>query len=153
MSVTLTCSALTTRRCGGPGWSVTSSIPKTTRYRVVFATGAYLISDEGAQALRGYVEAGGNVVMSFGGGMVDSSHHARSGGYPCELRDVFGIRVEEFRPLPPAGTVALTGGDHGTVWSEELRCEGAEVLASYAEGVLAGHPAVTRNSFGGGPRV
>jgi beta-galactosidase len=89
------------------------------RYRVVFATGAYLISDEGARALRAYVQAGGNVVMSFGGGMVDSSHHARSGGYPGELRDVFGIRVEE-------------------------------VLASYAEGALAGHPAVTRNSFGAG---
>ena len=120
------------------------------RYRLVFAPGAYLISDEGAQALRSYVEAGGNVVMSFGGGMVDSSHHARPGGYPGELRDVFGIRVEEFRPLPPAGTVALTGGNQGTVWSEELRCGGAEVLASYAEGPLAGHPAVTRNSFGAG---
>jgi beta-galactosidase len=141
------------------------------RYRLVFATAAYLISDEGARALRDYVEGGGHVVMSFGGGMVDSSHHARLGGYPGPLRDVFGIRVEEFRPLAPGQAVPLTAvpltaeglagdglagdglageGSHGTVWSELLRCEGAEVLASYAEGALAGHPAVTRNSFGAG---
>jgi beta-galactosidase len=160
------------------------------RYRLVLATAAYLISDEGAQALREYVGAGGHVVMSFGGGMVDSSHHARLGGGPGALRDVFGIRVEEFRPLARGQTVALAGqaatladeavglageaaglageavrlageaagladAGHGpvwsgTVWSEDLRSEGAEVLASYAEGPLSGHPAITRNSFGAG---
>jgi len=130
------------------------------RYRLVFATAAYLISDEGAQALRNYVEGGGHVVMSFGGGMVDARHHARLDGYPGPLRDVFGIRVEEFRPLAPGETVPLTGdgvpgdgladGGHGTIWSELLRSEGAEVLASYGDGPLAGHPAMTRNSFGAG---
>ena len=152
-----------------------SPLGELSRYRLVFATAAYLISDEGAQALLDYVEGGGHVVMSFGGGMVDARHHARLGGYPGPLRDVFGIRVEEFRPLPPGETVPLAGdglagdgladdglagggvagggvagGGHGTVWSELLRCEGAEVLASYAEGPLAGHPAITRNSFGAG---
>jgi beta-galactosidase len=133
-----------------------------SRYRLVFATAAYLISDEGAQVLRRYVAAGGHVVMSFGGGMVDSRHHARLGGGPGALRDVFGIRVEEFHPLASGEGVALTdlhpGGGlgpgpafgPGTVWSEDLRTEGAEVLASYAEGPLAGHPAITRNSFGAG---
>jgi beta-galactosidase len=141
-----------------------------SRYRLIFATAAYLISDEGAWALRQYVEAGGHVVMSFGGGMVDSQHHARLGGGPGALRDVFGIRVEEFRPLARGETVALayeaaplangvvpradgaapmTRG-HGAMWSEDLRTEGADVLASYAEGPLARHPAVTRNSFGAG---
>ena len=142
-----------------------------SRYRLIFATGAYLISDEGAWALRQYVAAGGHVVMSFGGGMVDSQHHARLGGCPGALCDVFGIRVEEFRPLARGETVALTygvaplaygaaaltgeadpitGGGHGTLWSEDLRTEGADVLASYAAGPLAGQPAVTRNSFGAG---
>ena len=142
-----------------------------SRYRLIFATGAYLISDEGAWALRQYVAAGGHVVMSFGGGMVDSQHHARLGGSPGALCDVFGIRVEEFRPLARGETVALTygaapladgaaalageagpmtSGGHGTLWSEDLRAEGADVLASYAAGPLAGQPAVTRNAFGAG---
>jgi beta-galactosidase len=119
-------------------------------YRLVLAAGCYLISDESARALREYVAAGGHVVMSFGGGMVDSRHHARLGGYPGALRDVFGIRVEEFRPLAAGETVTLTGGGHGTLWSEQLRCEGAEVRSSYGEGPLSGFPAVTRNSFGAG---
>ncbi len=38
----------------------------------------------------------------------------------------------------------------GHLWTERLRTEGAEVLASYAAGVLAGLPAVTRHSFGAG---
>jgi beta-galactosidase len=132
-------------------------------YRLLFATAAYLITDEGARVLREYVHAGGHVVLSFGGGMVDSRHHARLGGYPGALRDVFGIRVEEFRPLAGAEAVALTELEpagpepagpeparHGTVWSEDLRAEGAEVLARYAEGPLAGSPAITRNSYGAG---
>jgi beta-galactosidase len=126
-------------------------------YRLVFATAAYLISDEGARVLREYVAAGGHVVLSFGGGMVDSRHHARLGGYPGPLRDVFGIRVEEFRPLALGDDVPLARGGgtgelagHGMVWSEDLRAEGASVFASYAEGPLAGHPAITRNSFGAG---
>jgi beta-galactosidase len=121
-----------------------------SRYRLIFATAAYLISDEGASTLREYVRSGGHLVLSFGGGMVDSRHHARLGGYPGGLLDVFGIWVEEFRPLAHAETVALTGGGHGSVWTEHVRCAGAEVLASYAEGPLTGLPAVTRHSFGGG---
>jgi beta-galactosidase len=41
-------------------------------------------------------------------------------------------------------------GESGTVWSERLRAEGAEVVASYADGPLAGLPAITRNTFGNG---
>ena len=94
--------------------------------------------------------------MSFGGGMVDSRHHAWLGGYPGGLRDVFGIRVEEFRPLAAGESVALAagagaearaqlgpvgveagpavGGAYGTLWTELLRADGAEVLAALRRG-------------------
>jgi beta-galactosidase len=36
------------------------------------------------------------------------------------------------------------------VWTERLRLDGAEVVASYAEGVLAGVPALTRHAYGRG---
>jgi beta-galactosidase len=48
------------------------------------------------------------------------------------------------------GAAASKTGGHGTRWSEDLRADGADVLARYAGGPLAEHPAVTRNSFGAG---
>lgn len=120
------------------------------RYPVVFAPALYLISDEGIASLRGYVAGGGVVVMSFFSAMADSRHHARLGGTPGGLLDVLGIRVEEHCPLPRGAQVTLSGGETGTVWSERLRAEDGEVVASYACGPLAGLPAVTRNTFGDG---
>ncbi len=120
------------------------------RYPVVLAPALYLISDEGIDNLCGYVAGGGHLVMSFFSAIVDSRLHARLGGTPGGLLDVFGIRVEEFCPLARGARVALSGGETGTAWSERLRADGAEVVTSYADGPLAGLPAVTRNSFGDG---
>jgi beta-galactosidase len=119
-------------------------------YRLVLAPGLCLVSDEGIAVLRDYVAGGGHLIMSFFGAVADSRYHARLGGTPGGLLEVFGIRVEEFCPLPPAATVALSTGDDGTIWSERLSADGAEVLATYASGPLAGHPAITRNTYGGG---
>jgi beta-galactosidase len=40
--------------------------------------------------------------------------------------------------------------DSGTIWSEWIETEGAEVVASFASGELAGRPAITRHAFGQG---
>lgn len=120
------------------------------RYRLVFAPAAYLISDEGVSRLREFVAGGGHLVVSFFSGMVDSRLHVRPGGYPGALRDVLGIRIEEFGPLGTDATVTLSTGERGTVWTERLRCAGAAAVTSYADGPLAGCPAITRNSFGAG---
>ncbi len=129
-------------------------------YRLVLVPAVYLMSGDVAAALRGYVAAGGHLVVTFLSGIADQFHRVRTGGYPGALRDLLGIRVEEFHPLPPDATVTLssagldgaTGGPWatGSRWSERLRTAGAEVLARYDGGVLAGLPAVTRNSLGDG---
>jgi beta-galactosidase len=121
-------------------------------YRLVLVPAVYLMSGDVAAALRGYVAAGGHLVVTFLSGIADQFHRVRTGGYPGALRDLLGIRVEEFHPLPPGATVTLSGldGATGTRWSERLRTAGAEVLARYDGGVLAGLPAVTRNSLGDG---
>jgi len=104
-------------------------------------------------------------VVSFFSGIVDECERAYLGGYPAPLREVLGVRVEEFWPLPSGGTVAievaLEAGDqayHGTTWSESVETEGAQVMATFGEdcgaglgaGLLAGRPAVTRHEFGEG---
>jgi beta-galactosidase len=119
-------------------------------YRLVLAPATYLLSAAGAQSLRGFVRGGGHLVVSYLSGLVDDHHHVWLGGYPGALREVLGVKVEEFYPLPDGAQVLLSSGERGTAWSELLRSAGSEVIASYADGPLAGLPAVTRNVFGSG---
>ncbi|WP_371478629.1 beta-galactosidase [Kitasatospora sp. NBC_00315] len=121
-----------------------------SRYRLVLAPSLYLVSDEGAAALRRYVEGGGTLLVQYFSGVVDQHHHVRLGGHPGAFREVLGIRGEEHRPLAAGAALALSDGSTGTLWSEDLRTEGAETVTTYAEGPLAGRPAVTRHAFGEG---
>ncbi|GAB2805330.1 beta-galactosidase [Lentzea nigeriaca] len=122
-----------------------------SRFRLVLAPALFLLSDTGADNLRRYVAAGGTLLFQHFGGVVDDRVHARLGGYPAApLREALGIRVEEHRPLPPDERITLSDGSHGTVWSESVRAQGAETVATYTHGMLAGSPALTRHDFGEG---
>ncbi len=115
------------------------------RYRLVLAPSLYLVSDAAAANLRGFVEAGGSLLVQFFSGIVDQHDQVRLGGYPGAFRELLGIRVEELFPLPAGGRVRLDDGSTGSLWSELVHADGAEVLARYADGPVAGGPAVTRN--------
>lgn len=121
------------------------------RYRLVVAPALFLLSDKGAENLRRYIAGGGTLLVQHATGFVDDRLHARLGGYPAEpLREALGIRVEEYRPLRQDERITLSDGSHGTVWSESLRTEGAETLATYTHGMLTGSPALTRHRSGTG---
>nr|BFE81028.1 hypothetical protein GCM10020093_036290 [Planobispora longispora] len=113
----------------------------------------YLVSDAGAANLEEFVRRGGTAVAGPYSGIVDEHDRVRLGGYPGAWRELLGVNVEEFFPLPPGGTLRLTGGGTGRVWSEAAHAVTAEVLDSYADGPLAGAPAWTRNAWGGGRRT
>ncbi|MDX8142457.1 beta-galactosidase [Lentzea sp. BCCO 10_0061] len=122
-----------------------------SRYRLVVAPALYLLSDAGAENLRRYVVNGGTLLVQYFSGVVDSRAHARLGGYPAApLREALGIRVEEYRPLRHEERILLSDSSHGTVWSETVRAQGAETVAAYTHGALAGSPALTRNRCGAG---
>jgi beta-galactosidase len=121
------------------------------RYPLVIAPALFLMSDAGAENLRRYVAGGGTLLVQHASGFVDERLHARLGGYPAApLCEALGIRVEEYRPLRRAERIALSDGSHSTVWSESLRAEGAETLATYTHGMLTDSPALTRHRFGTG---
>jgi beta-galactosidase len=110
----------------------------------------YLLSAEHAEALAAFVRAGGTVLVTYFSGVVDPHDHLVLGGYPGSLRELLGIRIEEFFPLLQGESVALSEYGGGTVWSELGRTEGAEQLACYAHGPVSGSPAITRNAVGSG---
>ncbi|MEH0935858.1 beta-galactosidase [Micromonospora psammae] len=119
-------------------------------YKLVLAPTLYLVRDADAEALRRYVEGGGTALVTYFSGIVDEHDHVRLGGYPGAFRELLGIRTEEFFPLRAGETVRLDDGATADVWTEWLHPEGAEVLASYADGPLPGVPALTRHRVGDG---
>jgi beta-galactosidase len=120
------------------------------RYRVVIVPNQYLLDDAAAEALRGFVEAGGTLVVTYFSGIVDEHDHIRLGGYPGALRELLGVRIEEFFPLAQGEWIELTDFGTARLWSELGHAESAEVLASYADGPVAESPAITRRSVGAG---
>jgi beta-galactosidase len=123
-------------------------------YKLVIAPSLYMVSDEAAANLVGYVNAGGTLVMSFFSGMVDSNDHIRLGGYPKPFTQLLGLNVVDFMPLGNGEEVPVQLADGtqatGRIWSELIEPAGAEVLAHFSGSALAGRPAVTRNRFGAG---
>ena len=121
-------------------------------YQVVIAPVLHVIPPPLGASLEDYVAAGGHLVTTYFSGIVDENDHAYLGGYPGALRDLLGIRVEEFCPLPQDGAVELDNGCRGTVWTDRIDvvADDVEVLAWYKTGDQAGRPAITRRDVGGG---
>ncbi|MCS6577475.1 beta-galactosidase [Curtobacterium poinsettiae] len=119
-------------------------------YALVVVPELYLVRDEHAAVIADHVAAGGHAVVSCFSGIVDERDRVRTGGYPGAFRDLLGVRVDEFLPLAADATIALSDGTTGSVWSEPVELRGATSVVDYAEGSLAGRPAVTRNEHGAG---
>ncbi|NUT35716.1 MAG: beta-galactosidase [Hamadaea sp.] len=121
-------------------------------YRLVVAPILHVLSESAATELRTYAETGGHLVATYFSGIVDENDHVWLGGHPGALRDLLGVRVEEFAPLLDGEQVTLDNGLTGTLWSERVDVTAPEVsvLARYRDGESAGHPAVTRRAVGSG---
>ena len=124
------------------------------RYDVVLVPNLYLVGDSAAANISGYVSSGGTLMMSFFSGIVDEFDQVRLGGYPAPFRELLGIHIGEFAPMVDGERYRVEMPGHGTfscdLWSDPLALEGAEAIATYADGWLAGRPAVTHNRHGRG---
>ncbi|RKN41463.1 beta-galactosidase [Micromonospora endolithica] len=120
----------------------------TDGYRLLVLPAVYLADDPTADWVRRHVDGGGHLLVTYLSGVADEHARIRLGGYPGAFRDLLGVRVEEFHPLAGDDRPALTGGGTATLWSETVRLAGAETVSAYADGVLAGLPAVTRRDVG-----
>jgi beta-galactosidase len=117
-------------------------------YSLVIAPSQYLLSTDAASGIRAYVEAGGVFVAGYFSGIVDATATVHEGPMPGALRELLGASVQEFAPLHEGEQVTLSNGVTGSRWTDELRLEGADAVAVYETGPVAGGPAVTRNRVG-----
>ncbi|MEA3550028.1 beta-galactosidase [Pseudarthrobacter sp. C1] len=121
-----------------------------SRYKLAVVPGLYLVREKDSAALAEYVANGGTALVTYFSGIVDENEKVLAGGYPGAFRTMLGIRSEEFYPLPPGRTLALSNGSTASLWSEAMRLEGAEAQLTFTEGHLSGTAAVTRNRHGAG---
>jgi beta-galactosidase len=123
-------------------------------YKIVVAPMLYLTDRPIIDNLRDFVAAGGTLYATYMLGTVNETDLCWLGGIPAEeLKEVFGITAQEIDTLYPGEIqkVTLCGQVHEVCdYCEALQLRGAEALATYADGWMAGMPAVTVNSYGKG---
>ncbi|WOF24236.1 beta-galactosidase [Microbacterium betulae] len=124
-----------------------------SRYRLLVVPALASLPEETAEWLRRYVEEGGRLVVTFLTGVADEHQRIGDGPYPAMLRDLLGAGSEEILPLAPGEKVALDDGSWVEEWTERVVLDEATALASYADGPLAGMPAITVARRGAGTVV
>jgi beta-galactosidase len=125
-----------------------------TPYRAVVAPNLYLLADQHADDLTRYVREGGHLAVGCFSAVVDAHDRVRLGGYPGALREVLGLRVDEYLPLRPDETVRLSDGTLAGLWAERVEPAGCTPTLHFADtpegGPARGGPALTRHTHGEG---
>ncbi|MFI5675357.1 beta-galactosidase [Streptomyces cellulosae] len=123
-----------------------------SRHQVLIAPVLHMVPADLAKDLTRYAEQGGHLITTYFSAVVDENDHVWLGGYPGALRDLLGLRIEEFGPLLAGDTVELDDATTGSVWTDRITVTDpqTQVLAHYRTGAQAGRPAVTRRETGGG---
>ena len=132
-------------------------------YEMVVLPSVYLLSEETTRRVRDYVVGGGRLVVTYYTGISDEKDHVWLGGYPGSIRDVVGVRVEEFMPM---GNDFTGVPDHldlsnGAVAHDIADVIGsvdgtATVLATFKDNPwtgMDGVPAIVAHTFGEGRSV
>jgi beta-galactosidase len=119
-------------------------------YDLVLVCTLYSVTDHAAANIAAAASAGATVLVSYFSGIVDQNDHVRLGGYPGAFRELLGVRVEEFHPLPAGAQLKLIDGSVSSVWSEHVHLAGADAVQGFTEYPLEGVPSLTRRAVGAG---
>jgi beta-galactosidase len=132
-------------------------------YEMVVLPSVYLLSEETTRRVRDYVVGGGRLVVTYYTGISDEKDHVWLGGYPGSIRDVVGVRVEEFMPMGDdfTGVPDHLELSNGAVAHDIADVIGsvdgtATVLATFKDNPwtgMDGAPAIVAHTFGEGRSV
>lgn len=133
-------------------------------YDLVIVPSLFAATGAAQKNLDAFAREGGTLLVTYQSVITDENAHITPGGYLGVLRETLGVWIEEFAPLAapdleatgvwPAPDIRveseLLGSSDAEIWAEYVHAPDAEVLAIFAEGALAGWPALTRNAVGSG---
>ncbi|MDO8684518.1 MAG: beta-galactosidase, partial [Armatimonadota bacterium] len=106
-----------------------------SKYKLVIAPTMFVLKEETAAKLREYVKSGGTLITTFRSGVKDQYSRIVDEPLPGKLRDIFGVKVEEYHsPWPEEeNRIKPKTGDPTEsavkVWIDVLKTETAEVIA------------------------
>lgn len=121
-------------------------------YKLLIAPTAYILTEAVADKLNGFVRGGGTAVFTFRSGVKDQENVPYAMTLPGFLRDMAGIRIEEYEALGNA-QYAVSAGDKRyrcAVFADWIIPETAKALAYYDERDLTDYAAATVNDYGDG---
>jgi beta-galactosidase len=130
-----------------------------TSYKLLLAPALHLLTEETAESLKRYVQAGGTLVVTQRTGVKDESNMVVNQRLPGLLAELCGVEVEEYDSLSSQMQNSLEfmlpeimNGDCPPVrvLCDVLKPTSAVVLARYTQDYYAGKPAFTLNQFGAG---
>lgn len=128
-------------------------------YKLVIAPALHLVTDEIADNLKQYVQAGGTLVVSQRTGVKDETNAVVNQRLPGLLAEMCGVEVEEYDSFSShmQNEIEFTGSELAEtacvnvgILCDILKPTSATVLARYRYEYYAGKPAITINQFGAG---
>ena len=130
-----------------------------SKYKIVVAPLLHMVKPGFKEAIEKFVSAGGTFIATYFSGFVDENVGVYLDGYLGPLKDVLGVKIEEYDPLVPNATTRIrmcekaAGFDKkykSSVWVDVAHTTTAKTLAKFTEDFYADCPAITANDFGQG---
>jgi beta-galactosidase len=134
-------------------------------YKVIVAPSLRLVDDATAERLRAFVSSGGILVLNYRAGTQNTNSSMRRVLPPGAFAEIAGVTAESNLDLVEYGPgtlderlrselgIGFSGNQaifHPRTMLESLALHGAEPIATYRGGRMAGRPAITRNRHGQG---
>jgi beta-galactosidase len=130
-----------------------------SKYKVVVAPLMHMVKTGFKETIEGFVRQGGTFIATYFTGVIDENVGVFLGGYLGPLKDVLGVKVEEYCPLPIGGKnrisfpQAVDGFQNvyqSSIWGEVEHTTTAKPLAYFDDNYYAGSPCFTENRYGQG---
>jgi beta-galactosidase len=129
-------------------------------YKLMVAPNLHLVDDSTVSRLRAFVHDGGVLVLNYRAGTQNADGSMRRVISPGVFTEMAGVTAESKLDLVESSPqnvaelgIIMSDGQtifHPRTTLESLTLHGAEPIATFRGGRMAGQPAITRNSYGRG---
>lgn len=123
------------------------------RYRLIVFPMLYMLREETAEKIRGFVRQGGIAVATYLTALVNENDLCYLGGSPGNLTNVFGLTVEETETIADYETWEFQMYEQNwqaTHYADRVRPQGARILADFTGNGERGTPALCEHQYGEG---